>query len=95
MSALTVNVAKDPADRLDYDVDYGARWLPTGDVIQSATATITGSTATADQVDVSSDAVKVWISGGAAGDTAIVTVRAVTAQGRTKEISFRLRIRES
>jgi len=94
MSSITVNVSKDPADRLDYDVDY-SRWLPAGDTISSATAAITGSTAVADQVDVSSDAVKVWIAGGAAGDTAVVTLTAVTAQGRTKEISFRLRIRES
>lgn len=94
MSAININVSKDPADRLDYDVDY-SRWLPAGDVISSATAAVTGSTALADQVDVSSDAVKVWISGGAVGDTAVVTVTAETAQGRTKEISFRLRIRES
>ncbi len=94
MSAININVSKDPADRLDYDVDY-ARWLPTGDVISSATATIAGSTAVPDQVDVSADAVKVWISGGTVGETAVVTVAAVTAQGRTKEISFRLRIRES
>lgn len=95
MTAINITISKDPADRLDYDVDYGAKWLPAGDVISSATAAITGSTAVADQVDVSSDAVKVWISGGAPGDTAVVTVTAVTAQGRTKEISFRLKIREA
>ncbi len=94
MSAIAVNVTKDPSDRLDYDVDY-SRWLPPGDVISTATAAVTNSDAVADQVDVSSDAVKVWISGGDAGDSAVVTVTATTAQGRTKEISFRLKIREA
>lgn len=84
---------KDPDERLDFDFDF-YRWLPDGDSLVSAVATIgTGLTAVADQTDVSSTAVKVWISGGTAGESGTLTVRATTDQGRIKEHCAKLKIR--
>lgn len=91
----TIVFRKDPSDRLDYDIDY-MRWLPPGDVIESAIATMGGDcTATVAQVDVAETAVKVWVDGGASGEAGTLTVRATTAQGRVKELSVQLRIREA
>ena len=59
---------KTPDERLDFDVDF-ARWLPAGDSIASAAATITGGTATIDATEVIGTAVKVWIEDGDDGDT--------------------------
>lgn len=93
MSAIVFR--KDPSDRLDYDIDY-ARWLTTGDVIESATAVMSDDcTATVDQVDVSETEVKVWVAGGATGEAGTLTVRATTAQARVKEYSVQFRIREA
>jgi hypothetical protein len=93
MTTLAV-MTKDPDETLDYDVDF-VRWLPVSDTITSAVAEITDTTATITQTDVSSTSIKVWITGGTAGDNGKVTVRATTDQGRVKEASFRIRIKDS
>lgn len=85
--------SKRPEDRLDYDVDFG-RWLTPGDAIASTTTEISGGAAHIDGHDFTATAVKVWVAGGADGETAHVTVFVTTAQGREKEACFRLRIRE-
>lgn len=88
---------KQPADILDYDVDF-SNWLPQGDTVTSATATastIAGDLAplTVNSVQVSSTVVKVWLSGGTDGNTYTVTVRATTVGGRMKEEDFRMRVK--
>ena len=94
MKALAITMTKDPRERLDYDLDF-SRWLTVGDTISSATAEIADGTCFVDQTDTSATAVKIWIAGGAAAENATVTVLATTTQGRIKEVSFRLRIRET
>lgn len=94
MTQPAVMMTKDPQERLDYDVLF-EDWLVEGDVIASAVVEVAGSEAVADQVDVAETAVKVWLSGGIAGETARVTVRATTVEGRVKEYSFRLKLRET
>jgi hypothetical protein len=84
---------KTPDERLDFDVDF-ARWLPAGDSIASAAATITGGTATIDATEVVGTAVKVWIEDGDDGDTSHVQVLATTAEGRVAEMCFRLRVKD-
>lgn len=85
---------KRPDDRLDYDVDF-SRWLTTGDEIESVTVEINdGATMQIDDHDFTPSAVKVWLSGGADGETATITVEATTAQDRVKEICFKIRVRE-
>ena len=84
---------KTPDERLDFDVDF-ARWLPAGDSIASATATITWGTATIDATEVIGTAVKVWIEDGDDGDMSHVKVLATTAEGRVAEMCFRLRVKD-
>lgn len=90
---MTGVMTKAPGDRLDYDVEF-FRWLTDGDTIQSAGATIENSAAIIDEVEFSEHGAKVWVSGGADGETAHVTLTISTAQGRTKAYCFRLRIRD-
>lgn len=85
-------LSKAAADVLDYDVDF-SRWLPGDDRIVAAIVTVSADTVTIDSHQVSDTQVKVWISGGAEGDDATVTVVAETEDGRFKEACFRLRVR--
>lgn len=85
---------KQPADYLDYDVSF-EDWLPEGDAVSSATATVspTSELAIAD-ILVLSPLVKVWLSGGTTGSAYKITIVATTAQGRIKEAEFKIRVRE-
>lgn len=84
--------SKDPDERLDFDFDF-ERWLPEGDTVQSAVSVLENTTAVIDETDVSSTAVKVWISGGTHTDNGTLTVRATTTQGRVKEACAKLKVR--
>jgi len=87
-------ITKAPVDVLDYDFDF-SRWLPADDRITNATAALsTGTTATVDHIDVADTGARVWLAGGAEGDSATLTVTITTFGGRTKEVSASLRIRE-
>jgi hypothetical protein len=85
--------SKRPDDRLDYDIDF-SRWLTVGDAIASHLTAISAGGVTIDASDHTDTAVKVWLVGGVDGETVHVTVEVTTVQGRTKEICFRVRIRE-
>ncbi len=87
-------ITKAPVDVLDYDFDF-SRWLPAGDRIIGATTSIaTGTAATVDHIDVGDTTARVWLAGGADGDSSTLTVTITTVGGRTKEVSASLRIRE-
>ncbi len=88
---------KRPADRLDYDIDFGTRWLPSGDTIANAVATLSttsGGTAAIDGITWSTTVVKVWVKSGIDGELAEIEVTITTAQGRTKKQCFKVRIRD-
>ena len=91
---MTDVMVKKPADVLDYDVDF-ARWLPSPDRLSGAASTIANSTAVVDRTEYTDTNAKVWISGGAPGETAAVTVTVTTQEGRTKQFAFNLKIKES
>lgn len=88
---------KQPADHLDYDVDY-SRWLPDDDTITTVETEVSpldpeaGVTVTS--VNVASPVVKVWLEGGVAGVTYTITVKASTQGGRIKESEFQIRLKE-
>ncbi len=90
---MTDVMVKKPADVLDYDVDF-ARWLPAPDRLSGATSMIAKSTAAVDRTEFTDTNAKVWISGGALGETADVTVTVTTLEGRTKQFCFNLKIKE-
>lgn len=85
---------KQPADQLDYDLDF-SDWLTDGD-------TITGAVAVSDvpaelvilSVSITDQIVKVWASGGVTGSTYQVTATVTTAEGRIKELDFKIRVKE-
>lgn len=76
-----IRVNKDPDSVLDWQWDY-TDWLSTGDTVSSIVVEVpAGITKDSDTNDTTS--ATVWLSGGTAGNTYGVTVRATTAQGRT------------
>lgn len=89
-------VQKQPNDKLDYDIgmDDWLAWCGDGDTLSSATATQSGSTATIAAIQISGNVVKVWVDGGATGETAKITVIATSTIGRIKEVDFKIRIRD-
>ncbi len=86
-------VRKRPDDLLDYDVQFD-RWLSSGDTIVGATATPDPVGVTITSVQIFGQVVKVWIRGGAAGESFKIDVTVSTSMGRVKEVSFNLRIVE-
>lgn len=87
-------VVKATADTIDYDIDFEPFLDNREDALSSVAATITGGTATVLFSQIVGKIVKVWITGGADGETCEVDVIADTAGGRTKQFCFRLRIKE-
>ena len=82
-----------PSEVLDYDIDL-TDWLATGDTVSGSTVTAeTGLTVTIANEDTSTP--KVWCSGGTDGTTYKVTVLITTSGGRTKEVDFKIKVRES
>jgi hypothetical protein len=73
---------KDPDERFDYS------WrvpLDSGDAIATFTPVKTSGTVSLDSSDFSNDLARVWLSGGADGETASFTLTVVTTGGRTFE----------
>jgi hypothetical protein len=94
---------KTPAAVLDYKVDFAAEtngrpgadgdWLESGDTISTRTVTVdSGITKDSDALADSDTAVVVWLSGGTAGSEYDCTVQVVTANGRTVERTFRIKV---
>ena len=94
--ALIATFEKQPADVLDYDIDY-TTWLPDTDAIASATATVTpegGMSVDLTLVIENNTRVKIWVSGGTNGITYKVTVTTTTADGRVKQDEFRVKVKD-
>lgn len=83
-------VCKDPADVIDYTVDF--KQLLQADTI--STATVTGTNVTIDSSSVSGNVVTIFVSGGNDGVTGTVKVTVVTtnATPRTFERSFKIKV---
>jgi hypothetical protein len=84
---------KQPAEVLDYDVDF-SDWLD-ADTISSVVATAaTGLNVASSIFSNTTKIVKVWLNGGTTGNTYKVTVRVTTGVGRVKEVDFNLVVTE-
>lgn len=84
---------KDPDDVLDYAIDYGKKWLKGGDTIVTSTYLIdAGITKVSDTHTTMMTTI--WLSGGTADTQYKVTNRITTAQGRQKDITLRIHVRE-
>ena len=84
---------KAAADRRDADINFGA-WLPDGDQITDASASVEPEGLGLDAVQLFDDIVKVWLSGGEPGECYTVNVVVSTKQGRIKEVCFQVQVTE-
>ena len=84
---------KQPADVLDYDVDY-AEFLNGTDTLASKTVTATPTGINVDSSTIVGTRVKVWLSGGTNGVTYKVTVTATTGDGRVKQDEFKVKVKD-
>lgn len=86
---------KRSVDQIDFDIDF-SRWLPDGDTILSATATVEpgDSMVSVPQVLVDGDTVKVWVIDGVSGKTASILVTATTTGNRVKQVEFQIRVKD-
>ncbi len=82
---------KDPNAVLDYSINW-TRWLAGDQIAASEWIVPSGLTKMADPKTATS--ATVWLSGGTAGQSYIVTNRITTAAGRTEDRSFTIRIEE-
>lgn len=86
-------VAQQPAERQSYTVDYSEA-LTVGDNIESATATSSPEGLVVENVTVTAQRVRFWVSGGDSGVSYKVTVTASTADGRTFQDELTFKIKE-
>ena len=84
-------VEKDPADVVDYPLDF--KQLLQADTI--STATVTADSVTIDSTSVSGNVVTIFVSAGTDCTLATVTIKIVTtnATPRTFERSFQIRVK--
>lgn len=87
---------KDPAANKDYGFDWTA-WMSSGDVTSSSTfssdiSTVNSSTLAITSSSISSYQTTCFIGSGVSGGVHKITNRIVTAQGRTDERSFDMKI---
>lgn len=86
-------ITKQPAEILDYDVDY-ADWMTDGDVVVLSRVLLPGADTVVIDVFTSAAAVKLWISGGVDGQEGTIEITTTTRDGRVKQDELSLRIME-
>lgn len=94
--AVIATFEKQPADILDYDIDY-AQWLPDNDSVDtvSAQVTPTGSLVIDAAIVIDNgNRVKLWVQGGETGKTYKVEVTVTTTLARVKQDEVRFRVKE-
>lgn len=94
--AVIATFEKQPADILDYDIDY-AQWLPDNDTVDSVSVSVTPvGELVVDAALVINDGtrVKLWVQGGVTGKTYKVEVTATTTLSRVKQDEVRFRVKE-
>ena len=81
---------KDPDAVLDWQFDW-SDWLADSETISTPTITITptGELA-AGTPGINSGVVRVWLTGGTAGETYLVACKIVTSAGRTDERTIKI-----
>lgn len=85
---------KQPADVVDFDVDF-SEWMASNDVISMAVSTTdTGLTLGATVINPANSTVKQWVSGGSDGSTYKVSMTITTTGGRTKQAEFKVKVRD-
>lgn len=86
---------KDPQEVLDYGFDWNDTddpWLETGDTVSTSTWSIQPAGLTEDSNSKTDTTTMIWLSGGTVGSKYKVSNRIVTADGRTAERSFYVKV---
>lgn len=76
---------KAPDDILDYGTNWGS-WLEEGETLTTGTTAYTSTGLTLDSVTYGFDIIKAWVSGGVSGARYDIVFRAVTTEGRQKDV---------
>jgi len=84
---------KQPAETLDYDLDY-AEWLVPGDRVVGANVLSEPVGLELDSTFIDSPIVKLWLSGGTHGTTYKLTITTTTDGGRIKQDEFKLKVKD-
>jgi len=84
---------KQPTERLDYDIDF-TEWLPNGDAIITTVATCTPAGLTIAITDATTAIPKLWVSYGIDNKSYVISVTCETNQGRTKEVNFKIKVKD-
>lgn len=84
---------KQPAEILDYDVDY-SEWFADRDDTPESFTTVVPAGVTLVSSQLLGQVVKLVIGGGTAGATYKITVRLTTATGLVKESDFSVKVKE-
>ncbi len=79
-----------PRETLDYDFDYRDWFADTIDSIMEFRATCEPAGLDLVAIRISETLGKVWITGGEDGQTYLITVTAITTEGRIKEDEIEL-----
>jgi len=84
---------KDPQSVLDYGFDW-SDWLDTGDTVSTSTWTVPADSPgiTEDSDSKTDTTTTIWLSGGIVGVKYKITNHVVTADGRTVERSFYVKV---
>ena len=102
MAGILGTFVKQPADELDYDLDF-TEWLADADpadTLQAAESALisnhTPATLVLGPTIIFGDdkQVKIWVSAGADGELGKVATTITTTNGRTKQVDWRVRVRE-
>lgn len=93
--AVLETFEKQPADVLDYDIDY-TEWLPTNDTLDTVEYVVspTGLNVETALIINSGTRVKLWVGGGVSGTTHKVEVTVTTVLGRVKQDEVKFRCKE-
>ncbi len=92
--AILGTFVKQPADRLDYDVDY-TDWLTVGDSIESTVVSVSPATLTIDSTFNNTPRIKIWLFGGVDKVRYKVTLTSTTADGRVKQDEFLVVVKDT
>lgn len=92
--AVIGKVNKQPADRIDYDIDC-SDLVAGGDSIASVAAPVVTPTGlTADAFVISANTVKIWFNSGVTGVTYKVEVTVTTTLGRVKQDEIKVKVKD-
>ena len=84
---------KDPDETLDYVFDWDDKYLATGEIISSATWTVTTGITEGAKSNTDSTTT-IWLSGGTAGSDYEIACKVVTSGSRTAERTAKILCRQ-